>query len=58
MELYIVAYGRFEDPDHADILATIPAEDFIKIYNGEMSVSGITRMVLRGKFSVCPLFIS
>ena len=51
--LFTVAYGRFENPDHADILATIPAEDFIKIYSGEIGVSGITRMALRGKFSVC-----
>ena len=47
-----IAHGEFCDPEDADILATLPAEAFVRIYTGEVSVSAVTSLVLRGKVSV------
>ena len=44
-----IAHGEFCDPEDADIL---PAEAFVRIYTGEVSVSAVTSLVLRGKVSV------
>ena len=44
-----IAHGEFCDPEDADILAT---EAFVRIYTGEVSVSAVTSLVLRGKVSV------
>ena len=50
--LSFAAIGEFTDPTTADVLVTIPAEDFIRIYQGNTSVSAITSLVLRGKIAV------
>ena len=47
-----IAHGEFCDPEDADILATLPAEAFVRIYTGEVSVSAVSSLVLRGKVSV------
>ena len=47
-----LAYGRFESPEHANVLATMPAEVFLQVYSGEASVALISRMIFRGKISV------
>ena len=47
-----LAHGRFEDPEHADVFVTMHAEDFVKVYSGEVGVSAISRMVFRGRISV------
>ena len=46
------AHGRFEDPEHADVFVIMHAEDFVKVYSGEVGVSAISRMVFRGRISV------
>ena len=51
LSLYL-AYGRFESPEHANVLATMPAEVFLQVYSGEASLSLISRMIFRGKISV------
>ena len=50
--LSFLAHGRFEDPEHADVFVTMHAEDFVKVYSGEVGVSAISRMVFRGRISV------
>ena len=47
-----LAHGRFEDPEHADVFVIMHAEDFVKVYSGEVGVSAISRMVFRGRISV------
>ena len=46
------AHGEFRDPEDADILVTLPAEAFVRIYSGEVGVSAVTSLVLRGKVGV------
>ena len=46
------ARGEFRDPEDADILVTLPAEAFVRIYSGEVGVSAVTSLVLRGKVGV------
>ena len=36
-------------------MVTVPAEDFIRIYQGNVGVSTITRLIFRGKISVALL---
>ena len=50
--IHLLAYGRFESPEHANVLATMPAEVFLQVYSGEASLSLISRMIFRGKISV------
>lgn len=47
-----LAHGRFEDPEKADVFVSMHAEDFVKVYSGEVGVSAISRMVFRGRISV------
>lgn len=48
-----LAYGEFGKPDDADYMITVSAEDFLNVYSGAASVSMITRMIFRGRISVC-----
>ena len=48
-----IAHGEFCNPEDADILVTLPAEAFVRIYTGEVSVAAVTSLVLRGKVGVC-----
>ena len=47
-----IATGQFGDPSNADVLVTVPAEDFVRIYSGEANLSNVTSLILRGKISV------
>ena len=50
--IHKLAYGEFGKPETADLMVTVPAEDFIRIYQGNVGVSTITRLIFRGKISV------